>query len=136
MILPDTEATPLIRTDFTSDEAWREVVEAATGTSEHGFRANLAIVESEAFQDADLRALAELAESTTQHVLLVVADTLTMTDPERTLLCIDPLSHGECFRVIPSELWGMENNVSLANMDFAEFASAADPDGVFRGFTE
>jgi len=42
---------------------------------------------------------------------------------------------GRAFRVIPSEIEGVENNLSLANMDFEEFANAADPDGVFRGFS-
>ena len=28
----------------------------------------------------------------------------------------------------------MENNLSLFNMDFFEFADAVDDDGVFRGF--
>jgi hypothetical protein len=28
---------------------------------------------------------------------------------------------------------GVENNLSLANMDFDEFADAVDADGVFRG---
>jgi len=41
---------------------------------------------------------------------------------------------GRSFRVIPSELWGVENNLSLANIDFEEFADAVDRDGVFRGF--
>jgi hypothetical protein len=31
-------------------------------------------------------------------------------------------------------MWGVGNNLSLANMDFHEFADNADPDGVFRGF--
>jgi hypothetical protein len=31
-------------------------------------------------------------------------------------------------------MWGVENNLSLANMDFAEFADATDPDGIFCGF--
>jgi len=28
----------------------------------------------------------------------------------------------------------VENNLSLANMDFEEFADSVDADGVFRGF--
>jgi hypothetical protein len=28
----------------------------------------------------------------------------------------------------------IENNLSLANMDYAELRDAADPDGIFRGF--
>ncbi|MFC5219718.1 DUF6924 domain-containing protein [Streptomyces coerulescens] len=37
-------------------------------------------------------------------------------------------------RVIAEELWSIENNISLANMDWEEFVDAADDDGVFRGF--
>ena len=43
---------------------------------------------------------------------------------------------GRAFRVIPSEIEGVENNLSLANMDFGEFADSADRDGIFRGFRE
>jgi hypothetical protein len=28
----------------------------------------------------------------------------------------------------------VENNLGIANMDFSQFADAAGPDGVFRGF--
>ena len=136
MDLPDTEATPLIRTDFTDDEAWRAVVHAATQPSEEGFLASLALVEDKAFEGADPRALAELAKRKARHALLVVADAMSMTDPERTLLCIDARHTGACFRVVPGELWGVENNLSLANMDFRDFADACEADGVFRGFTD
>ena len=136
MVLPDTDDTPLIRTNFASDEAWREVVKAATQPSEEGFRANLSLVDDRLFEGADTQALAELAKRTSRHALLVVADAVTMADPERTLLCISLFGSGGSFRVIPRELWGVENNLSLANMDFEEFASARDADGVFRGFTD
>jgi hypothetical protein len=43
---------------------------------------------------------------------------------------------GRTFRVIPSEMWSVENNLSVANMDFYEFADNVDLDGVFRGFPE
>ncbi|MEO6701722.1 MAG: hypothetical protein ABI140_02000 [Jatrophihabitantaceae bacterium] len=38
------------------------------------------------------------------------------------------------FRVTAAELWSVENNLNLANMDWDDFAGAADSDGVFRGF--
>jgi hypothetical protein len=31
-------------------------------------------------------------------------------------------------------MWSVENNLSLANMDFDEFADAVDAAGIFRGF--
>jgi len=31
-------------------------------------------------------------------------------------------------------MWDVENNLSLAILDFADFADAVDKDGIFRGF--
>jgi uncharacterized protein DUF6924 len=31
-------------------------------------------------------------------------------------------------------MWSVENNLSIANMDFDEFADAVDQDGVYRRF--
>ena len=44
--------------------------------------------------------------------------------------------HGKTFRVAPAYMWSVENNLSLANMDFSEFADHVDAGGVFRGFEE
>ena len=49
-------------------------------------------------------------------------------------MCLDASAPEQTFRVIPSELWSVENNLSLANMDFEEFAGAAGAEGVFLGF--
>jgi hypothetical protein len=40
------------------------------------------------------------------------------------------------FRCIPSELWGVDNNLNISNMDWEDFSGAAGEDGVFRGFGE
>ncbi|CAM5491672.1 hypothetical protein TPAU25S_00623 [Tsukamurella paurometabola] len=38
------------------------------------------------------------------------------------------------FRLVPSEVWSVENNIDIANMDWWDFLGALDADGVFRGF--
>jgi hypothetical protein len=38
------------------------------------------------------------------------------------------------FRCIPAEMWGVENNLNIANMDWEDFADEVDADGIFRGF--
>jgi len=43
---------------------------------------------------------------------------------------------GRTFRAIPSQIQGIKNNLSIANMDFFEFADNVDADGIFRGFPE
>ncbi len=136
MQFPASDRTPLIRTDFSSDVTWRRVVNAASATSPDGFRANLHIVDDPSFADADPVSVAKAADADSDHVLLIIADTNTMIETEMPLLCVDPIPPGGQFRVVPEQLWGVENNVSLANMDFAEFATAVDTDGVFRGFRD
>lgn len=73
---------------------------------------------------------------------MIVADKTALTTPEMPLLAVLPHEEGDDeleqehgkLRVIAEELWSIENNISLANMDWEEFVDAADDDGVFRGF--
>ena len=62
-------------------------------------------------------------------------DRITLAQPNYPILVVDLYDQpGQTFRVIPAEMWGVENNLSIANMDFEEFADAVDQDGIFRGF--
>jgi hypothetical protein len=66
-----------------------------------------------------------------------ISDQITFTSSEQPVLVVDLSEEpGRTFRVIPSEMWSVENNLSIANMDYSEFADNADPDGIFRGFPQ
>jgi Domain of unknown function (DUF6924) len=78
---------------------------------------------------------ADLANVDGNASAIYAADHASMRGPERTLLVVDRLhDRGRFFRVTLEDAWSVENNLSLANMDFFEFADAAHDDGVFRGF--
>jgi hypothetical protein len=69
------------------------------------------------------------------HFMLFVVDDTTLAQADHPVLCIDLSDEpGRSFRVIPLEMWSVENNLSLGNMDVKDFAGAADQDEVFRGF--
>jgi hypothetical protein len=69
------------------------------------------------------------------RTFLFIIDRVTITDPEMPIVALDMHEEpGRWFRVLPGRIWSVENNLSLANMDFREFADSTDPDGVFRGF--
>lgn len=137
--LPDTHAPPLIRADFSNDEIWDEVKIDAERVTPEGFQAWLSLLED--------RSLASLSEeeiedqmprdfpSGYQHPVVFVVDSVAVSDPERPILVIS--THQERpgrFRCLPSAVQAIQNNLSLANLDFADFAGAVDPSGVFRGF--
>ena len=129
------ENSPLVRTDFSDDAAWRLLVQAATAESPDGFRAYLKIVDDRRFADRSAADLIEMGEGWDRAAVLFVADAKALSDPEQPILCVDLVDQpGRSFRCIPSELWGVDNNLNLANMDFNEFATALDEQGVHRGF--
>jgi hypothetical protein len=129
----NTDATPLFRTDFSNEPAWQELVKAAKTPSEEEFLANLQFIEDKKFSGADAQALATSAIAA-NHAVVFIADAITLTHADFPVLCIDMFAPDKMFRVIPAELWSVENNLSIANMDFADFADAAGSDGIFRGF--
>jgi hypothetical protein len=91
--------------------------------------------------------LLEIVPRNASHSFAFLADTVALTHPEQPLLVVNlydrvesladqrrGLRYGTTFRVVPSEAWSVQNNLSIANMDWEEFADSTDDDGIFRGF--
>ena len=103
--------------------------------TEEGFRAYLAFLEDRAFEGLGADEVLAAVGDDYHFGFLVVADRLTITDPEHPLLVLDLFrERGRSFRAVPAMIQSIENNLSIANMDFTEFADSADADGVLRGF--
>jgi hypothetical protein len=135
--LPDTSDAIVVRTDFSDDAIWRAVCDASSAPSPgDGFLANLTCVEDPAFEAAAVADLVVAAAASAQfRTFMFVVDKVTIGSTEHPVLVIDLADQpGRTFRVIPSEMWSVENNLSLANMDFDEFADAVDAAGIYRGF--
>ena len=132
--LPATPAALVLRTDFSDDAAWDAVCEASAAETPEGFMAGLSFVSDPAFDGMTTEQVAALTTASYRTFLFIV-DHVTVTDPEMPLVAVDMHEEpGRWFRVTPGRMSSVENNLSLANMDFRDFADAADPDGVFRGF--
>ncbi|MEU1647558.1 DUF6924 domain-containing protein [Micromonospora zamorensis] len=135
LTLPDTPCALVLRTDFTDEGAWDAVRAASVAPSVDGFAASLSFVSDSAFADLSPEQVAALPRLTYRSFLFLV-DNVTVTDSETSLVALDLLHEpGRWFRVVPAQMWSIENNLSIANMDIFEFAEAVDPAGVFRGFS-
>ena len=129
------DATPLIRTDFTDDAAWLKIQKDVSAKNMLGFSANLRFIADQQYNGLTGQELLQRVPGLDQYGCIFVADATAMSSEEHHLLVLDPFDpNGKTFRVIPAQAWAVENNLALANMDYSEFADAADPDGVFRGF--
>jgi len=134
--LPETENSVVLRTDFTDDGAW-DAVCAAIRQPYQGFRAHVELLTDPQYEGLTVAQILSLIPRGSKHTFAFVVDRATLSSAEHPVLVVDLYDEpGRTFRVVPSELWGVENNLSIANMDFREFADAVDRDGVFRGFPE
>jgi len=133
--LNNDDATPVIRTDFTDEATWKKIKREVSAKYFMGYSANVQFIDDPQNDGVTGQELLQRIPGLDSYGCIFVADAATMSSEEHHLLVLDPYNpEGQTFRVIPSEAWGVENNLSIANMDYSEFAGAADADGIFRGF--
>lgn len=139
MTLPVSNAALLVRTDFADDASWELFCEEIAVPSEEGFTAALSPVSAKSFSGSSWKEI-KAAVPTNNHGsrIVCIADTTTLRSADHPVLVVDLMDFRgerlEPFRCIPAELWGVENNLNIANMDWNDFADATDELRVFRGF--
>ncbi|WP_121714441.1 hypothetical protein [Streptomyces sp. E5N91] len=145
--LPQSDDTLLVRTDFSDEAAWHTLRVAVTtpAEGEEGYQARLHIVDDPSYGGLTTEQVVALAP--TEDDLLIMADKRAMNEAGMPLLAVHVREEDdededddarperiEELRVIARDLWAVEANIAMANMDWEEFVEAADEDGVFRGF--
>lgn len=124
----------VLRSDFSDDRAW-ETLQATLDAPDDYPCATY--VSDLAYAGVSVQALIE-ADSPDDpgHVgYLFLADAVTMQDEEHPLLAVDLYDEpGRTFRVPPRWYADISANLTIANMDFHEFADAVDASGTYRGF--
>jgi hypothetical protein len=88
------------------------------------------------YNNLSVEQLTSLVPQDSDHSFVFIVDRISLSHLERPILVVDLYDEPiRTFRVIPSQMWAVENNLSIANMDFSDFADAVDQDGIFRGFS-
>ena len=132
--LPESKDPLVVRTDFSDQAAWEGIC-AAIREPVGGFYAYVEFLDDGTYQDVTKEQLLGLVPQKDEHGFMFLVDRDTISHAEHPLLVVDLWdAPGREFRTIPSQVQGIQNNLSIANMDFFEFADAVDEDGIFRGF--
>jgi hypothetical protein len=134
--IPETDNALVLRTDFSDDSLWgslRAAIQKPVGV----FRAYVDFLSDPEYNGITTEQILSFIPADSNHSFLFIVDRITLAHPEHPVLVLSLYpERGRTFRVVPREMWGVENNLSIANMDFEDFADAVDPDGVFRGFRQ
>ena len=132
-----SENTLFICTDFQDRVAWNKLVSKVKEPIKHyEFVAYVDFVYDIELSNASIEDIVSQFRESENHTFLFIADKQTFTHPDNPVLVIDLMEVGKenTFRATPETLQGIENNLSIANMDFSEFTENVDSDGIFRGF--
>lgn len=130
----DGQATARVREHSAWERLCREIE-----TADGDLHTDISFVSAPEYEGLSISELTDLGlrDSYQGKGYLFVVDQTALADVEHPILVLDLWDEpGRSFRVIPREMWGIEDNLSISNMDFAEFADSADADGVFRGFPD
>ncbi|MBD0737262.1 hypothetical protein BGM09_28875 [Streptomyces sp. CBMA29] len=153
----DEFAALVIRTDFSNEGAWQAIVTALA--QPWGYNSELEsrthIIDEPDWAGAASEAVIDALEGVDEVPVIFIADAVTMTSPHQALLAIDrspeedfldPIYDREIIdspsprelRSTPAGVHAIHANLTLANMDFSDYAEAAaeDPTGVFHDFKD
>lgn len=155
MTTPDAQDPWVIRTDFSDDTKWTAVREQIAAPQPDGgkhFYAYVQYVSDAKYSGVGCNDLVHSLPDKYPGFLCFIVDETTLTNDEHPILVVDfapdsvkledyqrtpkqtPVDDIKTFRAIPSAIQGIQNNLSIANMDFEDFADYVDDDGVFREF--
>ena len=100
----------------------------------YGFHAYVKFISDTIYKGFKISELSKIIKNYKFDFIFMV-DSITIENKENPILCIDLTRRKKnSFRVISKEMWTVENNLTISNMDFHEFYKSTDKDGVFRGF--
>jgi hypothetical protein len=132
--LPNTEHPLVLRTEFGDAEAWSRIRAAIVAPSPvDGSEAYVQFVDDRRYEGFTKADVLKFDRKAHPHSILFIVDRETVERDDHAILVIE-LETGEEFRAIPSEMWNVENNLSLASMEWEDFAAAVDETNTFRGF--
>ena len=146
-------AVLVVRTDYGDEAAWQTVAAELTQPWGAGraYEAVVNLVDDPAWAGATPDEVRAAAGADDEISVVFLADATTMREPHHALLAVR-VPHGEQdgdgdgperwaalrlpFRTEPCVVHDIHANLSIANMDFEEYAAAAreDPEGVLRPF--
>jgi len=137
-VLPITQDALLIRTESENEDAWKaicDLIRQPVHDGPHIFHAHVEFLDDPHFRSITVEELLARVPSDYPHSFLMAVDKAATQSPEFPVLVIDLYyDRGRTFRAVPTAIQGIENNLSIANMGFYEFADHVDEDGVFREF--
>ena len=135
--LPKSDSSVLVRVSEGDDAAWVRLTAAVATENRDGFRAYVDFIDAAEWHGASFDQLrAAVPPNPNGASVLFAADETALSSEEFPVVVIDLVQGRPEFRCVASELWAVENNLNISNMDWEEFSDSVDADGIYRGIPD
>ena len=135
--LPKSDSSLLVRVSGGDHAGWVRLKAAVARENNDGFRAYVDLVDSAEWHGALFEQLRDAVPVNANGAsVLFAADRTSLSSEELPVVVIDLVQGRPQFRCVASQLWAVENNLNISNMDWEEFSGSTDADGVYRGPTD
>ena len=136
--IQDTDNAIILRTDFSNEAVWKDLRRILERVTEEGYRSYAYIVDNPEYANIAEKSVRGILPGNYLNPFVIIVDRMTIDHPDHPVLFFyfgEHLEEGspQALRVVASEAYSIEANLSIANVDFEEFVAAADEDGIFRG---
>ncbi len=127
--LPQSDHSPLLRTDFTDDAAWQALVDEVGGDW-------VTVMADPGHDGLSVAELTELVPEGARYPVLAVADGVTFSSDSPlsgSLSLVDLREEpGRTFRAVPDAFRSAIANLAIQNEGFGDFLPKLDEAGVYR----
>ena len=132
----NTENPWVLRTDFSDQLIWEQICTIIQEPVD-GFSAYVDFINDADYEGVIIDHLLTLVPKNYKYGFIMIVDQIAISNIDHPLLIVNLTeSSNASFRAIPSTVQAIENNLSIGNMDFEEFAHSVDESGIFRDFPE
>jgi hypothetical protein len=134
--LPQTGGSPVLRTDFADQAAWEAIRNEIQQPTPEGFnKAGVDFIDDRAYEGMSKEQLLAAVPQEYSHSFIIVVDAFAVTTQDHPVLVINLWKRsGAELRAVASEVYLIENNLSLGNLSFEDFVGVAEKTGgVYRG---
>lgn len=141
----NSDNTLIIRTDYSDEKAWKQLCLAIERSSERfvkygegieNYRDYIDYFEAPELSNLSVKQVLSLLPELVDRGEIFIVDRESLSHRDRPILVVDVFDRDRTFRVVPSQMWSVDANLGISNMDFEEFADNVDEYGIFRGFEE
>ena len=125
----NAESSPLVRTGTGADDAWRALIHAVRTPSSEGFGAQVEPTSGPRYRGLSPSEIADLNDPVHPAPAIFVADDEALAYLASVVVVVGQ----EWFRCVIGQVWSVENNLRLMNMDVSTFLEALRG-GLFDGY--